>query len=153
MLSPDLDALGSAVDRPVPMKEFPSLPVFERNLGLIVENTRRDGVQLILATQPSLYRTDLTTEEESLITFNKRLCLRDHIYPDIASMRDGMDLFNRTTIRVAAKFGVPLLDLDAAVPRNEKFFVDDCHYTEAGNLRVARLVYRFLTHNELLARR
>jgi lysophospholipase L1-like esterase len=143
--------LYSDRDRTVParIESFASLPAFERNLRSLVDATRADGVRFVLATQPSLYRKDLGTEEADTLWMPQRLGAERGVHPDLESMERGMAAFNAATRRVAVERGVPWIELADAVPKTLEFFVDGVHYTEAGHERVCDVVFAGLLANGL----
>lgn len=143
--------LYSDRDRTLPtrIERFASLPAFERNLRSLVEATRADGARLVLATQPSLYREDLAPEEAATLWMPQRLGAESGVHPDAESMTRGMAAFNAVTRRVAAEGGVPWIELAENVPRDLEHFVDGVHYTEAGHVRVAEVVFAGLLANGL----
>jgi lysophospholipase L1-like esterase len=142
--------LYSDLDRTTPTRvdHFPSLAPFERNLRSLADATVADGVRLVLATQPYLYRDDLTPEEAGTLWMAERLGAGSGagkgVHPDRESMARGMAAFNAATRRVAHERGVPWIELAEAVPKDLTHFVDGVHYTEAGNERVAEAVFEGL---------
>lgn len=135
----------------IAVNEFPSLTAFARNMRELARVTRNDGVPLVLATQPSLYREDLSEEDRATLIFAKTFCVNDAGQaPDLESMTAGLTLFNDTVREIAVEDGIPLLDLESMVPKTSEYFVDDVHYTEAGNALVAQLVADFLSARGLL---
>ena len=135
------------------VSEFASLPSFRRNLLAMTRILKQDGVQLVLLTEPFFYRDDLTPEEKKLLWMNKRMCVVDEgHYVSAASMAKGMRLFNQVIREVAQSEGVLLLDMEAAIPKSDVYFRDDCHYTDKGHWLVADTVYDFLlAHSNVLA--
>ena len=118
--------------RPTEITEWPSLPAFERNLRDFVGIARSKGMHVLLATQPSLYREDLTAAERQLLVFP----LTHHFggkRPSLFSMIDGMHRFNDVTRRLAAQASVDFVDLERAMPKTTDYLYDDVHYTQAGN--------------------
>jgi len=134
----------------VAIDEFKSLGAFARNVTAFAERLRADGVRLVLCTQPTLYRLDLDDEDRARAVLRATFCLEDGRFPDLASMVRAMRSYNAATREVATRVGVPDLDLDAAVPKTGEYFIDDCHYTEAGNRRLAEAVFTFLRSSSLL---
>lgn len=114
-----------------PVENFPSLPIFRENLGLLVAALQRDGVDLVLATQPSLYRADLDAADRNELVFAPFLAGQAGSYPDLESMERGMALFNAATRDLAQTEGITLVDLDAAIPRTKVQFIDDVHMRPA----------------------
>ena len=96
-----------------------------------------DGVDLILATQPYLYRDDLTGKELERVQLAPAFFHDERGRASVSSVRAAMEAANTVTARVAARRGVPLVDLEAVVPKSLDYFLDDVHYTEQGNRLVA----------------
>ena len=71
-------------------------------------------------------------------------------YPNIESMIRGMRAFNSATAETAEKYGVPLIDLDAGVPKSADYFLDDVHYTASGNALIAKLISDYLIQNFII---
>ncbi|HVA49205.1 MAG TPA: hypothetical protein VNH11_22770 [Pirellulales bacterium] len=122
--------------RPVEINEWQSLPAFERNLRDFVAIARSKGMQVLLATQPSLYRDDLTESQQQSLVFPLT-----HYYdgkrPSLHSMVEGMRLFNDATRRLASEAGVGFVDLERQMPKTTDYLYDDVHYTPAGNELIA----------------
>lgn len=137
---------------PVEVSEFPSLEPFRRNLISTIRAVHSDGVSLILGTQPVLYRDDLSQKELDMLWVYKTMCVEDGKYPNLKSAILGMDLFNQVTREVAREYGVPLVDLEHKVPKMEKYFWDDCHYTEEGNARIADELFETIVDKKLIKR-
>ncbi|HVC94610.1 MAG TPA: hypothetical protein VND64_13005 [Pirellulales bacterium] len=117
---------------PVNITEWKSLPAFERNLRDFVAIARSKGMQVLLATQPSLYQDDLPPGVQQLLVFP----LSHHFggkRPSLHSMVDGMRRFNDSTRRLAMQASVDLVDLERRVPKTTAYLYDDVHYTQAGN--------------------
>jgi hypothetical protein len=136
----------------VPVDDWASLAAHERNLRLLIDRLEADGVRLVVCTQPSLYRTDLSPEEHRSLWFPDRLCNEEGRAPDLPSMVRGMERFNDSTRRVCEERGVPCLDLAAVVPKDGAHFLDDCHYTGEGNRVVAETLREFLVRRRWLER-
>jgi len=121
--------------RPVSITEWKSLPAFERNLNDFVAIARSKRMQVLLATQPSLYQDDLPPDLEQLLVFP----LTHHFggqRPSLHSMVDGMRRFNDATRRLATRAKVDLVDLERQMPKTTAYLYDDVHYTRAGNYLV-----------------
>nr|MBP7830944.1 SGNH/GDSL hydrolase family protein [Kiritimatiellia bacterium] len=123
---------------------------FRRNLAMLVRVLKQDGVRVVLATEPSLYRHDLTAEEEKKLWMNKQFCVvGPRTYLGAGAMADGMAEFNAIIKEVAREEGAPLVDLDAVLPRTLEYFRDDCHYNEKGHALVAKALGDFILENRL----
>jgi hypothetical protein len=139
------DANGKQVDT------FVSLAAFQRNLSSFSDILESDGVTLVLATQPYLYKNNMNPAERKACWFHLEYCLEDGAYPDLSSMQQGMILFNSATRQVATQHGIPLLELDAAIPKTMDYFRDDCHYTPEGSRAVAAALHAFIREKNILS--
>jgi hypothetical protein len=151
-----IDAMRSAIHGPeedegparvVEVERFQSLPSFRRNLELLIEALERDGVGLILASQPSLYSEHPSPEQQQVIYFPRVFCREQGRVPSVRSMARGMAAFNRATEEIARAHGVGFVDLAAAIPKDLKHMLDDVHYTEQGNQRVAATIFAHIVDN------
>ena len=118
--------------REIEIRDWNSLPAFERNLRDFVEIARAKGIEVLLATQPSLYRDDLTPAERQLLGFPLSHYF-DGQRASLHSMVDGMRQFNDATRRIAGAGSIELVDLDERMPKTTDYLYDDVHYTKAGN--------------------
>lgn len=117
-----------------------ALGEYRRNLTEMVELCLAADLRPLLLTQPALWRTDNTPEEEALFwmggvgPYQKR---PGQPYYDSAVLARGMEAYNRVTMEVATALDVDALDLAARIPRTRACFYDDVHFTEEGARRVA----------------
>jgi lysophospholipase L1-like esterase len=118
--------------KPIHVSSFPSLDAFKENLRLLVQAIRRDNVAVILETEPCMYREGLTKRELSRLYFGPLHCAHNGLYPDAESLATGMQLFNQAVRELARELNVPLVDLEAHVPKTGDYLFDDVHPTEKG---------------------
>ena len=121
-------------DRP-PLLE-PGLDNFERNVRAIIDACQRRHVRAIFTTQPVLWRSDLDAENSRLLWFGHEA---DGKYLSIEQMRRGMDAYNDRLRWIRAATGTELIDL-GELNGDRAVFYDDCHFTETGARRAARIV-------------
>lgn len=122
---------------PVEIEKWNSLPAFERNLRDFVSIAQAKKINVLLATQPSLYRADLSPRDQEVLTFPTSHQFRRQ-RASLASMVDGMHQFNQRTRQIAADTKVRFVDLEQKMPKTTDFMYDDVHYTRAGNALIAR---------------
>ncbi len=134
---------------PVPVESWPSLEAFERNLSDIVSICRARGIDVILASQPALYREDLTEAERELL-WTPISHQQDGRYPDLASMIDGMERFNATSRRVAEETGAGFAALATRDPKTTEYLWDDVHYTAQACALIAELFDEHVANAGLL---
>ena len=117
----------------VSVNNWPSLPAFERNMKNLALLVKSLEMELVMASQPYLYRRDLNKMELEKILFPATFCRIGRSKADISSMIKGMEAFNDVSRRIADSHGVLFVDLERFVPKSLKYFQDDVHYTEEGN--------------------
>jgi lysophospholipase L1-like esterase len=117
----------------------------------MIQIVQNDQVKFILATQPFLYNNSLSEAEKKSIWFPKAFCTNENNeYPNIKSMEFGVNLFNSETKKIAEFHHIPLVDLEAHIPKNRKYFYDDFHYTEKGNQLMAETLFEFIKNNKII---
>lgn len=121
---------------PVSIETWRSLDGFERNMRTFVDSARSRGFEVLVASQPYLYRDDLTQTEREVLML-PMACMEDGKQPDLASMKRGMDAYNERARKVARDRQVRFLDLEKRIPKSLDYFFDDVHYTTKGNRTVA----------------
>ncbi len=138
--APDFARRAREEQRAVGVREFPSLSPFRDNLRLFATLARADGVSLILATQPNVYGPAHDTEAAKALYFGPVHCGQGGEHPDYESLAEGLRRFNRTVLEVGAETGTPVVDLEAAVPKDFDHFRDDVHVTAKTTEIEARLL-------------
>lgn len=125
-----------------PLDQIPPEAVagYEAHLRDLVGGLRLRGVQPVLATYPTLVHAENIHELRVLLlaarTYHEEL--------SEAGLLDAAVQYNDATRRVAQQMGVPLVDLDAEMPRTPEYFVDQVHYTDRGAQFVAERVLEIL---------
>ncbi|HDZ77880.1 MAG TPA: hypothetical protein ENH39_01060 [Gammaproteobacteria bacterium] len=116
-----------------------ALPYFRRNLCELVKRAQDDGAQVVLLSQPSLYREGMSQEEQDKLFYD--YYYRDYaLIPTIQTQSAAMDAFNQATREVAKTCGAFLIDLEQSIPKALEYMYDDVHYTVRGADQVAREV-------------
>ena len=124
----------------VPLEFFQSLAAHERNTRTLIRLLRADEKHVVVGTQASVFRPDLTPEEIKALWFGRSFCLENNKYPDSMSLMRAMQQANDATRRIAEEEDVPLAEIDSAVPKRLEFFRDDVHVTPRGARIVAETV-------------
>lgn len=110
--------------------EFPGLASFDRNLRTLITLARADSVQVVLLTQPHLFKETMTPEEDAaLVMLHVEAVGPDKEWHRSTGLR-GMQQYNDTVRRVAREEQVPLIDLEQAIPKTLEYLSDDVHYRE-----------------------
>lgn len=144
----------------IPYADWKSLPCFARNYRDLITIVRAKRIDLVMASQASLYHEQATGEEWARIqksraeSFHRGLILNDKMEaPDLASFCRGLELFNETSRTIAREQGVVFVDLDKHLPKQVQYFTDDVHYTELGNQVVADAFAEAILANRFVDRK
>jgi len=121
--------------------QFPSLHTFQRNLTDLARTIRSKNIDLLIASQPSIYRYDMRVEELEKLIFPIYLCRNTEECASVRSLIRAIDTFNRTSRQIADEHEVTFVALESKIPKSLKYFVDDVHYTVEGNRLVADILF------------
>jgi hypothetical protein len=125
----------------------PALREYRSNLEAMVGIAEERNVRLIYLTQPTLWRDDLTTDEEAALWLGGVGDFQTepgHEYFSAGALAIGMDAFNETLLDVCHASGAECVDVASALPKDLSVFYDDVHFTERGSLLVAQSVAEYL---------
>jgi lysophospholipase L1-like esterase len=128
---------------------FPGLESYRRNLESLIDLARLDGARVVFMTQPNLFHENMTSEEKkALIMVNVEAVGPDRQW-SVATAKSGFAQYKQALMETAASRGVPVLDLEAAVPKTLEYFKDDVHYRYPAYDLVADAVAGFLMKQDL----
>ncbi len=132
------------------------LATYARNVNEILDLAERSQVRVLLLTQPTLWRKDLTPDELGLIWASGGSLHHidaDATFYSAGALTRAMKMYNDALLAVCRERSVDCLDAAEQLPRTAEIFFDDAHYTEEGSRRLARLVAEHLLEHEPLSRR
>ena len=136
---------------PVEVDDWPSLATYERTMRDLILVATAKGTRIIIATQPFLYRDDLSEKElERLWTpishqwDGKRVSL--------GSITRGMERINALTAQIAAQTDAGFVDLESLIPKTTEYLYDDMHHTKKATTKIAAAFYEYIQTNKLLDR-
>jgi len=111
------------------------LPAFAARVAAIVDESRRNGIEPVLITQPGLYgdAIDPATGVD-LSTIQVRGAANGRLWWKV------QELYNDVTRRTAAEHGVLLIDAARELPKDSRLFYDFMHFTNAGAARLGDIV-------------
>lgn len=124
-----------------------ALATFRANLNTIADLAAARSTRLVLMTQPTLWRDDLSEEDQKLLWMGGvGDYMRDpgHEYYSPGALAEAMRRFNEVTLSVCRDRGLGCVDLAAEIPRTSKIFYDDCHFGHTGSELVAQAIAAFL---------
>jgi lysophospholipase L1-like esterase len=116
-------------------------------LERLADVARAREVKLVLMTQPTMWRADLSPAEDSLLWMGG---VRDfqhqpgRPYHSARALEAGMRAYNETLLGVCRSKGLACLDLASALPKDTSVFYDDMHFNEQGARLVADRIAEFL---------
>lgn len=132
----------------IKVHDFPSIDAYKRNLTYLISLTKNKNIPLILGNQANLYKNNNSFSEVKAMYY--RRCMKDGKDYDIESLKYGLDLFNAATKDIAAKNNIMFIDFDKQIPKNLNYFIDNVHYTEAGNELIAQTLYKYIIENNII---
>ena len=113
-----------------------SLELFRADLRGLIAGLRQAGVEPVLATHATAFTTGQSARERALLVAWRRF------YPRLEP--DGfLDLERRANEAVRAvgdELGVRVVDVDASMPRDPRYFADFAHFTAEGAAVMGRLL-------------
>ncbi len=109
---------------------------YSSNLNSIIDLAQAHHVRLILLTQPSMYRSDLTPAEKDLLWFGWSSGRK--FYYSVEAMAEGMLKYNQKLLEICQQRQVECVDLASMLSKDTTIFYDDLHFNENGAIRVAK---------------
>lgn len=120
-----------------------ALATFRTNLNTIADLTAAHGARLVLLTQPTLWREDLSEEDQKLLWMGGVGDYQrepGHEYYSPGALAEAMRRFNEATLAVCRERGLACVDLASEIPRTSKIFYDDCHFGHTGSELLAQAI-------------
>ena len=120
-----------------------ALAEYERNLEEVAASARSLGVELVLMTQPTIWRDDLSDEALRRLWMGGIGEFRKNpgsTYYTEAALAEGMHAYNLRLLEVAERADVRVIDLATEIPKTTDYFDDDCHFTDEANRLIADVV-------------
>ena len=119
-----------------------SLFEFTNNINAVIDTTQAHGVRLIIMTQPSMWRLDLSPDEEALLAAGRGP--RSEYYYSTKALIEGIALYNNRLLEICTERQVECLDLAQKLPKDTTVFYDDVHFNETGSAQVAKIVAEYI---------
>ncbi len=124
---------------------FKSLNDFSKYMGTLVELLKNDEAEVILVSQPYLYKSEMSEAEEKELWMDRGMCILDGKFPNGETMALAMDAYNMKTAAVSAKYKTTFVHGEPALPKDLEHFVDDVHYTSLGAKKLAEAIAEKIT--------
>jgi lysophospholipase L1-like esterase len=121
--------------------------LYLRELERIVAMAREHGVTLVLATNARAFRREMPVEQQMALSASAR-----HVYGcfTVADLHDLHEQHNGIIREVAEKAGLPLVDLEHAIPGGAEYFADATHFTHQGEESAAAAILEVLRERKIL---
>ncbi len=119
-----------------------ALDEYGANLNAIVDLIEDRGLRLIMVTQPTIWRPDLTPEKETFLWVGGGP--DGKFYYSVEALASGMAAYNRRMIEVCRERGIECLDIADGFPRDLSVFYDDAHFNENGARLMAEKLAEYL---------
>lgn len=133
-----LDAFGERDPKADPRRALAS---YRRSVHLMAAACKEAKAELVLLTQPTLYKESSTPEENARLPHG----------PD-DQLRKGIDAFNEELRSEAPRTGARLVDVASLVTRDLDHLKDDVSFTPSGHTVVANVVIDELWKDQPAAR-
>ena len=119
-----------------------ALDEYQRNLNEIIDLVERGGRRLIMVTQPSIWRPDLSPKDKSLPWMGGGP--GGKYYYSIEALAAGMKAYNQKMIEVCRKRGIEYIDISSDFPQDHTVFYDDVHFNENGSRLMAERLAEYI---------
>ena len=126
----------------------PVVPLPDLRIGLreyrgrvlaLAEQCRVLAVRCLFLTQPSIWRRDLSSQEQALVWGGPVGRWGNHKgYASIEDLASALSTYNRTLLDVCHENRLECYDLASVIPQDVSAFYDDSHYNENGARIVAK---------------
>jgi GDSL-like Lipase/Acylhydrolase family len=111
---------------------FPGLEPYENYLRTCIELARNDGIQVVLMTQPHIFREGMDKEKHPYLFMYEFNGHNNDVEWSLETAHRGIIQYNQKVREVAVEEGSFLIDLENSIPEEHDHFRDDVHYTMAG---------------------
>lgn len=115
------------------------IPLFEDRVDNLISICRKNGIDVVLITQPALY--GLGKDVETGIDLSS-LEISENISGKNAW--EILELYNDSTRRIALRRNIFLIDIANELPKNSLYFYDFVHYTNSGAHELGTIVAKHL---------
>jgi len=110
--------------------DFPGLVPFRRNINGIIDLAEKDGVMVVLVTQPNLLKDHVPAEEKAVLTMVNEEAIGPRKCWSAATAWRGMRAYNDAVRGIARERHVELIDLEKQIPKTLEYFSDEVHYKD-----------------------
>lgn len=135
----------------------PCIAAFRYNLERIADMAQESNIRLVFVTQGSLYRDDLSSQEEGLLWFgsvekNPFAETPPTSYYSAKTMGQLLDQYNAQTLALCVARLLQCVDTDALVAQTTNSYYDDVHLNVGGARAVAKMLADVLLTQGIIGR-
>ena len=120
---------------------------YESNIVKLLDAAERKSIRVVLMTQPTMWRPDLSESLRSLLWLGGVGDFASETgkpYYSVEVLEKGMRLYNETLLKICREKAVECIDLASALKKDTTVFYDDLHFNENGALQVSRILAEYL---------
>lgn len=144
-------------ERDYPPEHYVSIEAFEKNMKKLVKYAAGGARDILLVTQPSLYKETMSDDAMKHLYFGKtiantRLNFVQRAYPSPKSFYGAMRLFNEITKKLALKEDIAVVDAAELITGDLRNFRDDVHYTEEGARLLAGVIAEVIVKENFIGK-
>ncbi len=129
---------------------FPGLNSYRHNIQTIIDLAHLDGTKVVLMTQPTLLKEQLSEKEERILTMVNVETAGENTRWSYASAWRAMEQYNNAIRSIAQKNDTFFIDLESAIPKSDRFFWDDVHYQDAAYPLIAGTIAEALVKKNVI---
>lgn len=122
---------------PEPARANDPIVEFSAVMNELVKFLTASGIDVIVAAQPVLWKAEMKKIETEALWFFVNTP-DGKVRPGTEWLENEMSRYNNAGRQAAGLYGAAYVGLDSLVPRTLDYFIDDCHFTDTGNIRVAQ---------------
>ena len=131
-------------------QQFQGIVPYERNLHTLLDLAQLDKTDIVLMTQPNLFKKQMSAPEIAALDMVHFEAIGARYQWSLESARLGMEAYNEVMRNISGKRRTHLIDLESKVPKTLEYFFDDVHYRDIGFDLVATAVFKELTQSGIL---
>jgi len=131
-------------------QQFQGIAAYERNLNTLMDLAQLDKTDVVLMTQPNLFKKQMTAPETAALDMVHFEAIGARYQWSVDSARLGMEAYNGAMRNISGKRQACLIDLESRIPKTREYFFDDVHYRDIAFDLVAAAVVEGLEHSGII---
>lgn len=123
----------------------PGLEDYSNNINRVIDLAESRAVRVVFLTQPFLWSSDLTEDEENILWFGFKTDRSEYYSSEVLAR--GMRKYNETLIEVCGTRNVEYLDLAERLNQDRSNFYDDVHFNTQGARNAASVIAEYFINS------